>query len=175
MIFCHYWTDSSLDSHFASWKWRRRKVHRHWISIRRDSSSLTIPWLRKAASAWKVSAESMTMSLRSVHLDTSFWQMVLRWGLYKESQEHQGWCHTRHHTAQERTLIHFDFALNKCRFFTVRLVHHLTLDIEGYFVDLLIYRQRQIQLFRCARNEDARILQLNYVGIWTNNLCFLAF
>ena len=117
-----------LDSHFASWKWRRRKVHRHWISIRRDSSSLTIPWLRKAASAWKVSAESMTMSLRSVHLDTSFWQMVLRWGLYKESQEHQGWCHTRHHTAQERTLIHFDFALNKCRFFTVRLVHHLTLD-----------------------------------------------
>lgn len=31
MIFCHYWTDSSSDSHSISSKWRRRKVRRHWI------------------------------------------------------------------------------------------------------------------------------------------------
>ena len=34
---------------------------------------------------------------------SSFWQIIHRWGLYKECQEHQGWCHTRHNTAQEQS------------------------------------------------------------------------
>ena len=66
------------------------------------------------------------------------------------------------------TLIHFDFARNKCRYLAC-LVHHLTLDIKGYVVDLLIYRLRQLQLFHCVRNEDARILQLIQVGKLTND------
>ena len=34
---------------------------------------------------------------------SSFWQIILRWGFYKECQEHQGRCHTRHNTAHEQS------------------------------------------------------------------------